>query len=83
MKKRKTHDADLIEQYMRGEESEFEALLKKHEHNLYGFIFSKLGDCNLTEDILQETLVKVIQSLRPGRYNETGNIPALGNANRL
>ncbi|MEC4116205.1 RNA polymerase sigma factor [Myroides phaeus] len=65
-------DAMLVKYYIAGGEEALEVLIKRHQSKIYGFIFSKLPDSDLTNDIFQETFIKVINTLKSGRYNEEG-----------
>lgn len=65
-------DAMLVKYYIAGGEDALEVLIKRHQSKIYGFIFSKLPDSDLTNDIFQETFIKVINTLKSGRYNEEG-----------
>lgn len=65
-------DRELITAYIDGNEKAFEALLKRHKDKIYRFIYLKLRDQMLAEDIFQETFVKIINKLKLGAYNEEG-----------
>jgi RNA polymerase sigma-70 factor, ECF subfamily len=65
-------DRELITLYINGNEKAFETLLKRHKNKIYRFIFMKLRDSDLTEDIFQDTFIKVINTLKSGGYNEEG-----------
>lgn len=65
-------DSLLIQRYVSGEERALEALIDKHNQRLSSFIYSKIGNRSITEDIFQETFIKVIRTLRKGAYNEEG-----------
>ncbi len=65
-------DATLVQHYRRGNESALEVLIKRHQAKIFGFIFSKLDDVELTNDIFQDTFIKVINTLKTGKYNEEG-----------
>ncbi|MHC5309282.1 RNA polymerase sigma factor [Myroides sp. LJL116] len=67
-----TPDAKLISLYIAGAESALEILIKRHQAKIYGFIFSKVSDADLADDIFQDTFIKVIHTLKGGRYNEEG-----------
>ena len=67
-----TKDADLIVSYIQGNEHCFEVLLAKHKQRVYSFIFSKVMNRDITEDIFQDTFIKVIQTIKKGKYNEEG-----------
>lgn len=65
-------DRDLISEYIKGNEKAFEVLVMRHKNKIYRFIYMKLRDQDLTEDIFQETFVKIINTLKMGTYNEEG-----------
>lgn len=72
MKYQNISDAVLVGNYLAGDERCLEALIKRHQSKLYGFILSKLSDSDLADDIFQETFIKVINTLALGKYNEEG-----------
>ncbi|WP_430613100.1 RNA polymerase sigma factor [Flavobacterium sp. JP2137] len=65
-------DSVLIQHYIEGAEKALEVLILRHQSKIYGFIYSKLGDRDLTEDVFQETFIKVIHTLKTKKYNEEG-----------
>jgi len=65
-------DADLLRDYIKGCEKSFELLIHRHKSKIYNFIFSKVLDRDIAEDIFQETFIKVINTLKNGVYNEEG-----------
>ncbi len=65
-------DSLLIQQYIGGDEKSLEFLILRHQSKIYGFIYSKLGDRDTTEDVFQETFIKVIHTLKTKKYNEEG-----------
>lgn len=65
-------DSQLVKQYIQGDERAIEMLIHRHNSRLTGFIYSKVGDRELTEDIFQDTFMKVIRTLKRGAYNEEG-----------
>jgi RNA polymerase sigma-70 factor (ECF subfamily) len=65
-------DAVLVKQYIDGDEPALEALINKHQQRIYSFIYSKILNRDETEDIFQETFIKVIRTLKKGKYNEEG-----------
>ncbi|MFZ9057051.1 MAG: RNA polymerase sigma factor [Flavobacteriaceae bacterium] len=66
------NDAQLITDYVQGDEHALEMLIEKYQQRIFNFIFSKIHDRDLTEDIFQETFFKVIRTLNNGVYNEEG-----------
>lgn len=67
-----TKDADLIVSYIQGNEHAFEILLTRYKQRVYSFIFSKVMNRDITEDVFQDTFIKVIQTIKKGKYNEEG-----------
>lgn len=65
-------DSQLVKQYIQGDERAIAVLINRHNSRLTGFIYSKVGDRELTEDIFQDTFMKVIRTLKRGAYNEEG-----------
>jgi RNA polymerase sigma-70 factor (ECF subfamily) len=65
-------DRELITSYIDGNEKAFEVLLMRHKEKIYRFVYLKLRDADLAQDIFQETFVKIINTLKAGSYNEEG-----------
>lgn len=65
-------DRDLIRQYVSGEERAFEVLLNRYKGKIYTSIFLFVKDTDLANDIFQETFIKIVDTLRSGKYNEEG-----------
>ena len=65
-------DHELVKLYINGNNSALEVLVKRHKRKIYTSIFLLVKDRNLTEDIFQDTFIKVINTLRNGNYNEEG-----------
>ncbi|AOW19484.1 sigma-70 family RNA polymerase sigma factor [Urechidicola croceus] len=72
MDKLKVLDSALVSKYIKGDEKCFEILITRHKQKVYNFIFSKVLDRDITEDIFQDTFIKVIKTLKKGAYNEEG-----------
>ena len=69
----KTHtDSWLISEYRNGNEKTLPILIERHQKDLFSFIFYKLMDEDLANDIFQDTFMKIIVTLKEGRYNEEG-----------
>ena len=67
-----TSDSILIEHYLDGNEIALEYIINKHQQKIFNFIYSKVHDRDISEDIFQETFIKVIKTLKNGVYNEEG-----------
>lgn len=65
-------DAVLVRQYASGNEWALAQLIERHQARIFGFIFSKVKDRDLANDIFQETFIKVINTIRKGSYKEEG-----------
>lgn len=65
-------DASLVISYIAGNEAALETLIKRHQSKIFGFIYSKVGDRDLSDDIFQDTFIKVIRTLKSNAYNEEG-----------
>lgn len=72
MSKINLSDFELIEQFVNGDQSSIEALIKKHKNRIYTYIFLIVKNEQLAEDIFQDTFIKVINSLRKGKYQDKG-----------
>ena len=67
-----TPDNVLITQYLSGSNEAFDTLLSRYKQRIYSFIYSKIKDKEIVDDIFQDTFIKVIKSLKKGTYNEEG-----------
>jgi len=65
-------DSVLVRNYINGDEKSFEHLVFRHKNKLYRYIYLKVKDSLLAEDIFQETFIKVIHTIKLGTYNEDG-----------
>jgi len=65
-------DALLVKNYIAGDENALVILINRHQSKIYGFIYSKINDRDLADDIFQDTFMKVIKTLKSNCYNEEG-----------
>jgi len=68
----KLSDQELITQYIGGNDRAFEVLLVRHKQKIYTSIYLFVKDHALAEDIFQEVFIKIIDTLRKGKYNHEG-----------
>lgn len=69
----KTYTDDrLVNLYIAGRDEAFDVLLERYKDRLYSYIFYSIHNADMADDFFQETFVKVITTLRSGRYTETG-----------
>lgn len=66
------NDSILISNYQKGDENALAELIRRNQKDLYSFIFYKIMDEELANDIFQDTFMKIIVSLKEGRYNDDG-----------
>ncbi|HRF68509.1 MAG TPA: sigma-70 family RNA polymerase sigma factor [Muribaculum sp.] len=69
-------DEQLVRKYIDGNNKAFDTLLHRHKSRLYSYIIRIVKNKDLAEDIFQETFVKIIMTLRQGRYIESGKFSA-------
>lgn len=65
-------DAILVKNYVSGDEGALATLIERHQAKIYNFIYSKIQDRDLSDDIFQDTFIKVIKTLKTKSYNEEG-----------
>lgn len=65
-------DALLVKDYIVGDENALSTLIRRHESKIFGFIYSKVTDRDVSNDIFQDTFIKVIKTLKSNSYNEEG-----------
>lgn len=65
-------DQALLDLYIQGRREAFEELVLRHQTKLYNYILMMVRQPALAEDIFQETFVKVIRSVREGKYYDDG-----------
>ena len=65
-------DTTLIAEFISGNSNSFSILIDRYQKRVYGFIFSKVHDPDLADDIFQDTFIKVVKNLRLGKYNDEG-----------
>ena len=65
-------DALLLKNYVAGDENALATLINRHQSKIYGFIYSKVADRDIADDVFQDTFIKVIKTLKSSSYNEEG-----------
>lgn len=68
----KNTDSWLISSFKNGDEKALAVLIERHQKEIFTFIFYKLMDETLANDIFQDTFMKIIVTLKEGRYKEEG-----------
>jgi RNA polymerase sigma-70 factor (ECF subfamily) len=72
MQKQKLDDSVLVSSYIDGNERSLEILILRHKQRIFSFIYSKVQNRDVADDIFQDTFIKVINTLKLGKYNEEG-----------
>lgn len=72
MRKYEVSDSQLISLYKNGNEEAFSTLVNRHKKKIYTTIYLIVKDQYLAEDLMQDTFVKVVNTIKSGRYNEEG-----------
>jgi RNA polymerase sigma-70 factor (ECF subfamily) len=72
MSKNQLSDQELVMQFVSGDQTAVEHLIKRHKRRVFTYIKLVVKDSQLAEDIFQDTFVKVIKSLQKGKYQEKG-----------
>ena len=73
---KKMTDEALVELYADGNNSAFDVLLNRYKKSIHSYIFYIVRNHDLTEDIFQDTFLKVIMTIKQGRYTDTGKFKA-------
>lgn len=72
MQRNTLSDQELIENYLSGDEKAFEVLLTRHKSKIYTSIYLFVKDEDQANDIFQEVFIKIVDTLRKGKYNHEG-----------
>ncbi len=66
------NDQQLIDRYLKGDDKAFETLLNRYKDKVYTSIYLFVKDKAQAEDLFQEVFIKVVDTLRKGKYNHQG-----------
>ena len=68
----KLEDSQLLTLYIGGNEEAFEELVNRHKDRVYTTTYLIVKDRYRAEDLMQETFIKAINTIKRGKYNEEG-----------
>ncbi len=68
----KKTDNELIHEFVDGSSEALEALVLRHKDKIYTSILFLVKDKYLAEDIFQDVFIRIIDTMRGGRYTEEG-----------
>jgi RNA polymerase sigma-70 factor (ECF subfamily) len=66
------NDNVLVQQFIAGDQNSLEILIRRHKSRVFSYILLIVKNKELAEDIFQETFIKVIRSLKRGKYIDNG-----------
>lgn len=66
------NDFELVQKFIQGDQNSIEILIKRHKSRVYSYILLIVKNHELAEDVFQDTFIKVIRSLKRGKYTENG-----------
>lgn len=69
-------DEALVASYAEGSNEAFDILLNRYRSKVFSYIFHIVKNQDVADDIFQETFVKIIMTIKQGRYVETGKFSA-------
>ncbi len=69
---RKLSDQELVERFVKGDNSSMEVLIRRHKSKVFTYLMLSVRNRDVANDLFQDTFVKVIQSLKSGRYKDEG-----------
>ena len=72
MKLKNLTDQELVKKFIQGDQLSIEVLITRHKNKVYTYIFLIVKNQQLAEDIFQDTFIKVIRSLKEGKYKDNG-----------
>ena len=72
MKLQQRSDQDLVKLFIQGDQSSIEILINRHKNKVFTYIILIVKNQSLAEDIFQDTFIKVIKSLKEGKYKDNG-----------
>jgi RNA polymerase sigma-70 factor (ECF subfamily) len=72
LKLQQRSDQDLVKLFIQGDQSSIEVLINRHKNKVFTYIILIVKNQSLAEDIFQDTFIKVIKSLKEGKYKDNG-----------
>jgi RNA polymerase sigma-70 factor (ECF subfamily) len=69
-------DEQLVQLYAQGNNDAFDILLSRYKNRVFSYIYFIVRDRDLTEDIFQDTFIRVITTIKQGRYTDNGKFVA-------
>lgn len=68
----KMSDNELVSAFMHEDKQAFEVLLSRHQSKIFNYILSLVKEKALADDLFQDTNIKIVNTLRGGKYRNEG-----------
>ena len=65
-------DEQLVSLYTEGNDSAFDALLKRYESKVFSYILYSVKNQELAEDLFQDVFIKMVVRIKNRQYAENG-----------
>lgn len=65
-------DQELVKAYMGGSEHALAVLIERHQERVFGYLYNKVRNREVAEDLFQEVFIKLVNKLKKGVYIEEG-----------
>ena len=72
MEKVRINESELVSAYIHGDDAAFDTIVERYKSKIYTTIYLVVKDQYVAEDLMQDTFIKAIKTLRNGKYNEEG-----------
>jgi RNA polymerase sigma factor (sigma-70 family) len=72
MEKLQVNDSELVSLYVRGDEKAFAKLVQRHKSKIYTTAYLIVKDQYIAEDIMQDSFIKAVETIKSGKYNDEG-----------
>jgi RNA polymerase sigma factor (sigma-70 family) len=72
LKEERLSDYELINKFINGKEEAVDELIHRHKNRVFTYIYFTVKNQHLAEDLFQDTFIKVIKSLKEGKYQDNG-----------
>lgn len=70
-------DEILTEAFAQGDSEAFDVIVERYKDGLARYVFNIVGSKDDTDDIIQETFMRLIIMIKENRYNESGRLSHL------
>lgn len=70
--RQKLSDNELIQSYIDGDHASLEILINRYKDKIFTYILITVKNHHLAEDVFQDAFIKVVRSLKAGKYIDNG-----------